>query len=92
MCRDHSCNQFGGQSDVLSNYHLSFVLVVQAQHTDAKTMIFSTWFTIITHSTVLIHVHGKICSAQVLLSKTFVEVGMHRIMCMTALGYVALYR
>ncbi len=55
-------------------------------------MVFSAWITLVAYSTVLIHVRHMFCSAQFLLSETFVGVGMHRIMCMRALGYVALYR
>ncbi len=72
--------------------HLRFVLGVQAGHKGAKIMVFSTWVTLIAHGTVLVHVHGKICNTQVLLSGTFVDVGMHRVMCTRALDNVALYR
>ena len=65
---------------------------MQAWHKFAKAMVFSAWITLFAYSTVLIHVRHMFCSAQFLLSETFVGVGKHRIMCMRALGYVALYR
>ena len=60
-------------------------------------MVFSTRTMLIAHSTMLIDAHGRVvrytgCNTQVLQAGTFVGVGMHSIMCMRALGYVALYR